>query len=397
VSGRLRGARLTAVLAGILLATTAGCTDETGSDEDPATTGSGERKVLTADAETPWAKEGRDYRVIDRIPSVIDDRMVNYQGTASDGTQVLSRSDLGPDLDQAKADPRGSAVMVRDPATGDAEVVAQHGTTDQWLQDTGITVAGTKAVWIDTPSTSLYEEPWELYVYDTSTGTETHLASHEYFGIENPPMPNLNGVVPHVTDDFVYFPAVDEVRKSDPAGYGRASIYRAPIDGGGDPELIAKGGVGVFGDADPGRLQVRFEDRIVQWDPARGADGEVAGSSLPAPHGSFANEGVRVAYDRDAAWITIESDRHGEFAIDLDSDTNAGYLNATSRWVSFTVDTEGEQQGFLLDLERGRLMRLEGVVNSSTTRLRGNRYDLTPDWEETPPKTFPLIALLPEK
>lgn len=383
---------------GLMLAVLGGCTDAGGSAEEPPASVPSKVEIdrhLEVSGTTPFAKEGKDFRIVGGTPAVIEGRMAFYRGTASDGTEVLVRSDTAPPSAESSPDPRGNALILRNPDTGSVKTIAQPGTPDRWLQIVDVVVAGDQVVWTDTPSRSLYELPWAMHTYDIATGKSIQLASSDDFGIENPPLPGLKGVVPHVAEGYAYFPAVDEVNKSDPEGYGHASIYRVPLQGG-DPELVAKGANEVYGDADPSKIQVRFSgERIVQWDPAKGPDGEVRGTSVPAPEEAFANDGTLVTADSSAG-VQVDSPKHGRFSVKLPKGARGYYLNATDRWASFTVDRNSEQQGYLLDLQRGRLMRLKGVWNASTVRSHGNLIDVPLDWEAELPKSFPLIALLPE-
>ncbi len=387
-----------ALAMGLLLAALGGCTDAGGSPEEPSASVSSKAEIdrrLEVSGATPVAKEGRDFRVVGETPAVIDGRMAFYRGTAADGTEVLVKSDTGPPSSGTEPDPRGNALILRDPDDGSVETISQPGTRERWIQVVDVIVAGNQVVWTDTPSRSLYELPWRMFAYDIATGKKKQLASSDDFGIENPPLPGLKGIVPHVAEDYVYFPAVDEVKKSDPEGYGRASIYRVPFEGG-DPELVAKGANEVYGDADPSKIQVRFGgDRIVQWDPAQGPDGEVRETSTPAPEEAFANDGTRVTADSSAG-VQVDSPKHGRFTVKLPNGARAYYLNATDRWVSFTVDRNSEQKGYLLDMKMGKLTRLEGVWNASTVRSHGNLLDVPLDWEADLPESFPLISLLPD-
>lgn len=386
------------LVAGLLLVALGGCTGGGAPPGRPAAStspGHDAGRSLVVSASTPFAAEDVDFRVVGRTPSVIGGRMVFYRGTASDGTQVLVRSDEGPPASRSAPDPRGSALIVRDPDTGRTRTIARPGSRARWAQVADVVVVGNRIVWTDTPSRSLYELPWRMHLHDLGTGVTRELASSDDFGIENPPLPGLKGLVPHVTAGHAYFAAVDEVRESDPEGYGRASIYRVPL-AGGDPELVAKGANEVYGDADPARVQVRFGgDRIVQWDPGREVDGEVRGTSLRAPEEAFAHDGTRVTADHSAG-LRVESLHHGRFAVRLPDGARGYYLNATERWVSFTVDLRGEQKGYLLDLQRGRLLRLRGAWNASTVRSHGNLTDVPLDWQDEMPRSFPVIGLLPE-
>jgi hypothetical protein len=383
---------------GLLLAVLGGCTDAGGSSGEPSASVSSKAEIdrrLEVSGATPFAKEGTDFRVVGETPAVIDGRMAFYRGTASNGTEVLVKSDIGPPSTGSTPDPRGNALILRDPDTGSIKTVSQPGTRDRWLQIVDVIVAGDQVVWTDTPSRSLYELPWAMHTYDIATGKSKQLASSDDFGIENPPLPGLKGVVPHVTEGYAYFPAVDEVKKSDPEGYGRALIYRVPLKGG-DLELVAKGANEVYGDGDPSKIQVRFSgERIVQWNPAKGPDGEVRGTSVPAPEEAFANDGTLVTADSSAG-VQVDSVKNGRFTVKLPKGARGYYLNATDRWVSFTVDRNSEQKGYLLDMQRGKLTMLKGVWNASTVRSHGNLIDVPLDWEAELPKSFPLIALLPE-
>lgn len=194
---------------------------------------------------------------------------------------------------------------------------------------------------------------------------------------------------PVIRDDRVYFIGFRVPPKD--GGSGQTSLYQVPIDASAPPKEIVRGATDVFEAADD-LLEVAFERRIVRWDPAQGEDGEIAGTEVRADEAFSNGEGVRVTHDESTGQIEVDSPKHGRFTIEV-GDHGSAYLNATDRWVAFTVALD-DQYSFVLDMERGELRRMKGQSNASPVASTGATYVLTTQGDVAP-KTHAVIELLP--
>ncbi len=372
----MRATRLMVVLT--VLALAGACSGEPERESTPPRTWTA--TVVSVGDDAPWLTADRDYRVVGTAVGVLHGRAAWYVGSSSDGTQIHVREAESADGDPARYDPYEVALVSRDPQDGEVKVLsdraARQGKVDtdrlpgRALQIGPVTVSGDHVVWVEGSRV----EYGDLYVYDLRNGRETLLASSAEFGRSGAPWPSAM-TTPVIAGDRVHFVGYDD---GDPDGdLGPTSAFTVPIDGREAPTKLAEGAKEVFGDLG-GRLQVVIDGHLVQWDPSKGAAGEVPGTRLPTSIGAFANDGVRVTVHEDSGDVQVDTPSRSGFVVSAPHGARLDRINVTERWVSFTVELNDRPQGYLLDLTTGRLMRLRDVEFTSVTRLTGNRYDLAP-------------------
>ena len=284
--------------------------------------------MVTLSKSTPWMVAGEDYKVKSQVPTSLLGAPTVYLDRAG-RVMVMSVS--------APKNASGDALAAVEDGSNKTTILAQHGTPQAPRYIVSAVVAGHTIVWVETTQSNLDSMPWQMYTYDLDSGTEKHIASYEWFKIANPPWPSDLAIQPQVIGNWIYFVAVDHLDRA--KSIRDRSAYRVPINGGRDPELVVPDAGQVY--ADGTKLQAEIKGELVGWDPARGKD--------------------------------------------------TGYLNATSRWVSFSTPA----QGYVLDLKRGRLMGLKGAQGTSASHFTGNmlEYAILNDGSSPP---IPHIALLPQ-
>lgn len=320
-------------------------------------------KVLTTvDESTPSLKEGRDYSVIASWPQVIGRRFVSYRASRGKNHAIAVLGDEDAVDPSAESDPRGSRLVEVDIRTAEVRSLAIHGTEDRALYMTDVVLSGDTVVWTETDSTVLDLHEWDIYSLDLGSMKERHLASSRDFGVENPPPPSPTydqQIV--VVGDSVYFPAVDSVTKDSI----QSSIYSVPLTvEGSSPKVVARSANQVF--ADGNELRVMLDGKLVKWDPVRGVAVE-ADKALDAGCGAFFGEGVAVLCRGKKSNLFILTEDGAETGLDVSAfdfegePAVTGYLYANARWVGFTVNGS---QGYIFDLARKAVFKLDGVSNS---------------------------------
>lgn len=310
-------------------------------------------------------KEGDDYTVKSRIPTVLDGQRVVYFDRVG-GRLIMSLSGTSKSGQPSEDDPRGGALISVDPKTSDVTELARHGKPGSPRYIVDVAVDGETVVWTETTQGNYDAMPWRLYALDLKTGEEKELASYQQLGIENPPWPSPDAIRPQVVGDDVYVVAVDRV--DDQQNVVQTSAYRVPLTGGRLEKVVPK----ATGAWAAGReLDVLVDSTLARWDPDRGSSGEVTGAGLPADCGAFAAKGVRVACTTvdGRRRLTVESTEHGRSTVDLGKNT-VGYLNGTTDWVSFSTG----DRAYLLDLGRGKLFSLPGSNDTGSRRLSGSSF-----------------------
>lgn len=334
------------------------------------------------DGSVPSMSEGRDYRVTAEIPEVVDDSIAVYFGAVGEDL-LMSVGSTAPSGDPALDDPRGDSLVIVNHAGEVVKVIAQHGTSSKPAYIVDALVSEDFLVWVETPQANYEAMPWKMYSYNLKSGDEEKIASYEDFGIEYPPWTSEKGLRPQVIGQSVYFVAVDHLDAK--RGIRDRSVYQVPIRGGTDPELVVPAAGEVYSYKET-VLDVEIGKSLYTWDPLAGTKGKVPGSKLDASCGSFSNEDVRVSCSDGV--LIIDSSTYGDFKIETGGE-DVGYLNATNRWVSFsTLD-----QAYVLDLRRGRLMKMPGSSNSGIGRFAGD--ELMYVKQDGAGGTSPLISLLP--
>lgn len=260
------------------------------------------------------------------------------------------------DGDPKDDDPYAVALVTRDPRTLRTTVLSDRARTQgpvardripgNALQIHSVSVVLNVIVWIEASNPT----HGDLYVHDMSEGTERRLVRSSALA---------TGPTPVVHGEHVYYVGVegDDLDAAPP----RTSVYRVPVDGAGEPELVAPGAVDVHLDgaeaSAPGdRLRVVFADRVVTWDPREGADGEVADTSLPADCGAAAGDGVTLTCNGSPRQITINT-WNGRIEPAVDPGT-VGDLHANGHWVAFTTDVDGDRVQYVFDVAREKFMKV---------------------------------------
>jgi len=349
--------------------------------------------ALVIDDGTPSAVKGQDYRETIQVPTQRDGWGLAFGGRRGD-TLVLAQTDESADGSGEKKDPRGEHMVLFDMTQHTFVDLPYHGTVGAPSYLAATAVAGRRVLWTERSETDLYHFTWEMYSYDLDSGEERKIASHAMFGIEHPPPTTFDGVWPVVLGDWVYFAAVDKMGKEPKDAHG--SVYRVPLDGDADPERIVPGAYDVrrFGD----HLMVQIKGDVLQWDPAKGESGEIKGTRQSSSCGFRTNQETTILCPRkgDASVLEVTSPEYGSFTVDIGDRSGPGYLNVTRRWASFSADEEG----YVLDLKRGRLMKLDGAQDAGWTdfedgELMYQNFALGDDPMVYEQKTMPLIELLP--
>jgi len=359
-----------------------------------------EPRELTLSAGAPSAVEGEDFVVSGYVLGRLDGRWATFRGWAGDGTEVYTREarvwDYGIDVPQGgrvrqaqpqrepgDRDPRQVALVARESPTSEPRVLSDHARQDPGIEYRQVQVAGDHVVWVE----GRQERYGALFAYDLSTGTETLLLDGD--GADGRPWPSAYAR-PVVRDGLVHF--VGYRPGTPPENSNDTSVYEVPLTGG-EPREVVPGARDVY-PAPDGRLDVVEGTRLVRWDPERGGDGEVEGSSLPAARAVATASGVRVALDEAGGVIRIDSPRYGRTDLRLDGRIPAD-LNASDRWVAFTVPEWG--RAVLLDLDTGTLRRLDDAKYASTVPTAGGYVYTATGLTAVPiaPESHRVIDLLP--
>jgi len=374
--------RRTAAIAFLLLGLTA-CTTESSPEPSGPT-------VLSLDS-VPTLTVGEDYDVATRVPGVMDGRRAALAGWTSGGTEIYERGAQSADGDAKDDDPYAVALVARDPRTGGTTVLSDRARRQgpmardripgNALQIVSTVVQGDLVAWLEMRGIG---PGGDLYVRDMSNGTEQRLVRSVAF---------VSKTGPVIRGEHVYFVGIDG---ADPGRLpARTSVYRVPVDGSGESELVAADATGVFGDrsvtATPDdALRVAFADRIVDWDPERGADGEVDGTELPADCGVAAGEGVTVACAGSPQQLTIDTGER-RFVVE-GAPGSFGWLGANGRWVMFTVDDDGSQTQYVFDVVREKLLRVPSSRNLRGLHTASYFLAVLASWDPDP--TAPVIELV---
>lgn len=300
-------------------------------------------------SKTPVLAQGKDYRVADKVPSVVDGGRATVFGWLNDDTAYASMPSVKRPATNGTEPMRLVSIDTR---TGRATTLADHG-ADQ-LAPYILDAADTKdfVVWTEIHDTTLETMRWDIYSLNRRTGKERHLASFKDLGAVKPPWPSIQGVTLQIIGDHVYYPVVEG---SDAKGDWSGAIYGVPIDGSGGATKVVDDATQAW--ADGQKLWFERDSKPRVWNVGKQAEVDVKAAKVVQPCGMFVNQGVLVQCDRQNTLIITEPS--GKVTTIKGLPVRPTYLNATSRWVGFNA---GDSTAFVYDLKRSRLTRIDDAM-----------------------------------
>ena len=337
----------------------------------------------------PFMAEGKDYRVVRDVPAEIGGRTMTYYAVRDDGASALAVQYPSDDDQQEAGAPAPNRLLTVDLQTGERTALPTQDADSDLTDITEVSRGNGYLVWLQSEPDSYNSLTWDLYSYETATKTKRRIAASSELGVKDPPWPSFESIRPQIVGDDVYWAAVEAVKGDTPT----TAVYRAPLDGSEPMSKVIGGATDVY--ADGHDLWFQRDGRMVAWDVSAGAEKKADTPEVEKPCGGYFHEGTLVQVDcsgKGTLLITEKSGRHTTLR-DVDA---PGYLNATSRWVGYSVD----DQAYVYDLKRQRLMRMKDSQGYSAQDFSGNRmfyvqqHSGTSDDPREP--TYPYIALLPE-
>jgi hypothetical protein len=375
------------VLAVVTALVTTACTG--GSDPAPADH-TPEAVVVTAGPAkaVPFMVEGKDYHVVTKAPAEIDGATMTYYAVRGDRTALGVQYPSTENQQDAGA-PSPDRLFTVDLETGETKALPTRDADRSLTDITEASRGDGYLVWLQSAPDSYNSLTWDLFSYETATKTKRRIASSSELGIKDPPWPSFESIRPQIVGDHVYWAAVESVTGTT----AKTAIYEAPLDGAESMTKVIDDATDVYADGDD--LWFQRQNRMVAWDVSAGAEKKADTAKIEKPCGGYFHEGTLVQVDCAGKGSLVITEKSGRRTTVRDVE-DPGYLNATSRWVGYSVD----DQAYVYDLKRQRLMRLKGSQGYSATDFSGNRmfyiqqHAGTSDDPYEP--TYPYIALLPE-
>lgn len=327
----------------------AGCTS--GSDEPPKAKPT--KSTISAD-DASAMKEGRDYDVVATLPAKIRGLRPWYFGVSPDGIVYGATFAEDPDAEQ-NVGPGGMRITTRsnvilvDPGSGKVTRVSDGHTRSRPNGIQGIDVNEDWVTWLEVlDGAGKAEQPWRLYSYDRSTGTERLLGSGALkgdIGMDNRAGPAING-------DRVVISTVtygDRTGKTD-------QVLNAPLDGSAPVTELVGGATAA--DADPEGISytIRGTATLMFRDAASGKtkvidDGKSECRTYHSgvlvtcsPYGAGTKFWVRPKRGTVTAF--------GPFAGDV------GYNDQEKGWTTFVTDSDGDATLYAIDTDRMKLFKV---------------------------------------
>ncbi len=338
-------------------------------------------------ASVPALTEGRDYRLVKNLPVDVDGKRADYVANL-DGDTTLAVLDATEDDKREAGTPPPDHLVSVDPASGTTQLLARA-TADGMTSIAEVSQARGFIIWLQSDANSYDSLNWDLYSYETETETKRRIASSSELGIKDPPWPSYQSIRPQIVGNHVYWAAVESAKGSSVS----TAIYEAPLNGASSMTKVIDDATDVYADGDD--LWFRRDGRMLAWDVSAGVEKKADTARVTKPCGGHFHEGTLVQVDCAGKGSLVITEKSGRRTTLRDVD-HPGYLNTTSRWVGYSVD----DQAYVYDLKRQRLMRLKGSQGYSAKDFSGNRmlyirqHFGTPDDPYEP--TYPYIALLPE-
>lgn len=291
---------------------------------------------------TPVLTEGKDYRVAEEVPSVIDGGTVTVFGWLDDHTAYASMPSTKKPATVGSEPMRLVSVDTR---TGRATTLADHGSDA--LPPYILDAANTRdfVVWTEIHDTSLETMRWDIYSLDRRSGKERHLASYKELTAEKPPWPSVQGVTIQIIGNSVYFPVVEG---SDAQDDWSGAIYGVQLDGETAATKVVDDATQAW--ADGQKLWFERDGKPGIWNARQEKEARLDTAQVTEPCGMFARQGVLVQCDEEDSLVITEPS--GKVTTIKGLPARPTYLNATSRWVGFN---SGDSTAFVYDLKRSRL------------------------------------------
>ncbi|MBD8607536.1 hypothetical protein IFT73_11765 [Aeromicrobium sp. CFBP 8757] len=347
--------------------------------------------VVTVGAGTtvPAMVEGTDYRVVRDVPAEIGGETMTYYAVRDDGSSAVAVRYPSDKDQQTAGAPSPDRLLTVDLETGGTKALFTRDDDSELTDITEVSRGNGYLVWLQSAPDSYSSLTWDLYSYDLATKTERRIASSAELGIDDPPWPSFESIRPQIVGDDVYWAAVEAVKGNTPA----TAIYRAPLDGADPMTKVIDDATDVY--ADGGDLWFQRDGQMLAWDASEGAEKKAGTAAVHQPCGGYFHEGTLVQIDCGGKGSLVVTEKSGRRTTLRDVD-GPGYLNATSRWVGYSIDG----QAYVYDLSRQRLMRMKGAQGYSAQDFSGNRMFYIQQHSGTADDphdaTYPYIALLPE-
>jgi hypothetical protein len=360
-----------------------------GSEPTPAEQAPENTVVTVGPAKTvPVMVEGKDFRVVRNMPAQIGGGTMTYYDVRDDGSALAVQYPADKNQRDSGA-PSPDRLFTVDLDNGTKTSLPARDPDGELTDITEVSRSNDYLVWLQSAPDSYDSLTWDLYSYELPTKTKRRIASSSELGIDDPPWPSFESIRPQIVGDDVYWAAVEAV-KGDAA---TTAIYRAPLDGAEPMTKVIDDATDVYADGDD--LWFKRDGRMTAWDVSAGAEKKADTAPVDEPCGGYFHEGTLVQVDCSGTGSLVITQTSGRRTT-LRHVDGPGYLNATSRWVGYSVDG----RAYVYDLKRQRLMRLEGSQGYSAQSFSGNtmfyirQHAGTSDDPYEP--TIPYIALLPE-
>lgn len=268
-----------------------------------------------------------------------------------------------------------SRLALLDPKTSQVTYLPDQGRRRPATQVVGVDTTRRWVVWVETPSTNVYEQSWVLYAHDRRTDVTRRLATDPSVST-SPPPPVPGGTVPSIAGGRAYVSAVAALR-------GRQvvpGVFSVDLTGHGRLRPEAQGAY--HSGAGHGSLVfVRGLDQgwsIIERDLRSGVERVVGGSLDGERLAGMASDG------RTTTWATSSGRRRLLYASApsaratspvIDDVRPLGYLRVVGAHVAFCVPAPRVGYvAYLWDPAREELRRLTGPALAGSPA--GDRYML---------------------
>jgi hypothetical protein len=332
----------------------------------------------------------RDYRVLRDMPLSADGAPIEFYGFIDRTTMAAVERPVGAD---GTGSPPPDRLVAYDLSTGSTKVLWAPAPSASMTSIGEVSSDGGYLSWLQTQKEGPSSD-WSIHSYDLSSSTAREIASSDQLDIADPELSSFTGATPQIVDGQAYWTAHHAWVGDEP----ETAAYRAPLDGSARASKVFDDVTAVY--AAGHDLRFERDGRMLAWDVSAAAEKTAGEIHQTHPGGGTYADGTLAQVDRrgteedsvDDVVITEKSGRRTT----LRGVRNLSDLEVSSRWVGYSDD----ENAFVYDLRRRRLMRLPGSTNFQHQPFSGNRLFYVQQHAGTPkdphPTTYPLIALLPE-